>query len=380
MSDSSVPSESANSIQVIKMCEAFSDLGLELFLTVAGKKANEVVDLDEMRRFYGVKGNFSIVSVPFFRLKFLESFFILRMLRGLVFGFLSLRLARQKKPDLVYGRSFIACFFSVLIGIPTMYEAHTPSNIQSSYKKFFFKLFVRNSNFKRLVVITHALKQYFESNVNELVGKVVVAHDAADLASFSVNPRRIERKKNSCQVGYAGSLYPGKGMEVIGELPSKIPWATFHVIGGTGSDLENWKRRCADSNNIIFYGHHEPAKIPEFLQAMDILLLPNQKRVSVYGGDGDISSWTSPLKAFEYMAARKPVIVSRIPVLKEIFEHRVNALLCEPDNINEWVSAIEELISNNDLASDLSDMAFSHLVENHSWDRRAKDVLAGFVF
>ena len=35
MSDSSVPSESANSIQVIKMCEAFSDLGLELFLTVA---------------------------------------------------------------------------------------------------------------------------------------------------------------------------------------------------------------------------------------------------------------------------------------------------------------------------------------------------------
>ena len=85
----------------------------------------------------------------------------------------------------------------------------------------------------------------------------------------------------------------------------------------------------------------------------DILLAPLQKHVSIHSGHSNIAEWTSPLKIFEYMATNKPIIASNLPVLKEILKHEYNCLLCSPDDITDWIKAINRLKNNKTLSKEL---------------------------
>ena len=82
----------------------------------------------------------------------------------------------------------------------------------------------------------------------------------------------------------------------------------------------------------------------------------------------------SPLKVFEYMASGKPIICSNIEVLREVLEHRRNCILCDPENINEWIDAIKLLGSNQDLAKLLSSNAMNDLKSKYSWKKRATSI------
>ena len=52
----------------------------------------------------------------------------------------------------------------------------------------------------------------------------------------------------------------------------------------------------------------------------------------------------SPLKLFEYMKAKKkPIITSNLPAIREIFTDQTNAILCDPNNFDQWKNAILRL-------------------------------------
>ena len=46
--------------------------------------------------------------------------------------------------------------------------------------------------------------------------------------------------------------------------------------------------------------------------------------------------YTSPLKLFEYLAAGRPIVASRLPALAEVLEDGVNALLVAPGIRRRW--------------------------------------------
>ena len=95
--------------------------------------------------------------------------------------------------------------------------------------------------------------------------------------------------------------------------------------------------------NLHYHGFVSHSETSQYLCAFDILIAPYQNHVSTYGGDINIAQWMSPLKIFEYMSAGKPIISSNLPAIKEILQHGETALLCDPDNIDEWVENIENL-------------------------------------
>jgi glycosyltransferase involved in cell wall biosynthesis len=77
---------------------------------------------------------------------------------------------------------------------------------------------------------------------------------------------------------------------------------------------------------------------------------------------------------FEYMAHKKAIISSNLPVLKEVLSIN-NSILVEPENKNAWVSAIN--ILNNKLYREiLSNQALSDF-KKFSWKNRALKVLEG---
>ena len=93
-----------------------------------------------------------------------------------------------------------------------------------------------------------------------------------------------------------------------------------------------------------------------------------------YGKGLDISEYNSPLKLFEYMAHKKSIISSDIPVLREVLDEE-NSILVEPDNINAWANALNQM-AQPDLREKLSVKAHQDFLRYYTWQSRAKTILS----
>jgi len=363
VSGSIIPSHTANSIHVMKMCQALAKNGHDVLLLSYKKKGTNISGQLNLYEFYGVEKCFKISRKPWLPIPG----------RGQLYGCLTALQAKANSPHLVYGRKLESCFFSALLGLPVIYEVHQPVKKYDKISEKYFRLLIKNKSFKGLVVISHALKKYYQQHYPLTDDKYIVAPDAADIPSSSVK-LNLE-SSNKMQVGYIGHLYPGKGMELISELVSRCPWAVFHIVGGTKEDLDKWKAILHKYSNIKFHGFIPHGQLGKYLHSFDVLIAPYQKDV-LGDGNENIGKWMSPLKIFEYMAAGKPIVCSDLPVLREILEHQVNALLCDAENIESWVEALRLLKDNDKLRSKLGSSAQKRFVESYTWETRAKKVVS----
>lgn len=375
ISSSQIPSCLANSVHVMKMCQALVKNGHKVIL-LAKKKLKEKFNKkdEDIYKYYGVNACFEIKKLLWPTNKIGGLFYTLQCNK-----FLS---NMNKKNTLVYGRSAYGICAAASKGFKCIYEAHTPPDNKLHYlmeNKIFKSL-----SFKRLVVITHALKKEYLRIFPFLdENRILVAPDGADIpVGNDIEKKEIsnwpERDK-TLQVGYVGSLCPGRGMEVISKLAHAMPDIDFHVVGGKEEDLKHWKEKN-DKNNIYFHGFVPHGKLGAYYRKLDIVLAPYQKRVSLVGGKGDTSRWMSPLKIFEYMAHKKPIVSSNLSVLKEVFEDKRNALLCDPGDIECWKTSILELRKDKSLRKKLGEKAFKDLKDKYTWEQRARHVLEGIDF
>ncbi len=185
----------------------------------------------------------------------------------------------------------------------------------------------------------------------------------------------IRRSPDRLQVGYVGHLYPGKGIEVVLDLARRLPEVDFHVVGGTDSDLAAVQARANGSGNLVFHGYVPAVDTEAYRRAMDVLLAPYQHRVHAAGGRAEIGRWMSPLKIFEYMASRRPMIASDLPVLREVIADGETGLLAPPADLDAWVGAVQRL-RDPALRTRLAERASTVWRERHTWSRRAEHVLA----
>ena len=101
--------------------------------------------------------------------------------------------------------------------------------------------------------------------------------------------------------------------------------------------------------------------------AADVLVLPNKpmSRLSTHH--------TSPLKLFEYMAARRPIVASDLPSIREIVDDDSAVLVpaCDPQ---ELAGGLTRALNGGPEMAKLVAQA-RRKVARYSWDERAKHVL-----
>lgn len=372
LSSSIIPSRTANSIHVMKMSRSFAKLGHEVFLTAPDVQKGIEEGVGDVYQFYGVERTFQLLKVPMPNIKG----------RAYFYGLFAAIKAKLLKADLVYCRNLTAAYFASFFCKNVVFESHAPIiDSGARYEKQFQRLITKKS-FKKLVVITHALKEYYEQRYPLLVGKIHVAPDGADEFPENVEPSDLGTEKNSerLQVGYVGHLYAGRGVGLIYQI-AKIAqdFADFHLVGGTPEDILNRKKQAKDLElvNVKFHGHVSPAEVFSYQKAFDVLLAPYQETVRVSGGAGDTAKWMSPLKIFEYMAASKPIVTSNIDVLKDVLTNEVNAILCKADDAEEWSHALETLYNDKERATRLAASAYEDFLAKYTWDTRAENIIKG---
>jgi len=364
MSKSIIPSRTANSIHVIKMCQALADNGHEVVLLAPDVKDQYERDVDDIYEYYGVRKNFEIKKLWHPDIKVGAFLYTLA-----IFFYLCI----NKSFNLVYGRFLHGCYVATLLQNKVIFESHAPIFNNKNHRLTVFKKLIKNKYFKKMVVISQALKNMYLENGYLNDSKIQVAHDGADEVTNFNSKIKLLGVKDNLKVGYVGHLYKGKGMEVIASMANKLDEdVEIHIIGGLEKDITHWKNKII-GRNIHFYGFIPHKKVSNYINALDVCLLPNQKIVFAHGSDSskdniNISTFTSPLKLFEYMSHKKPIIASDLPVIREVLNER-NSILVKYDDIKLWISSIQKL-KNLKKRESIANQALSDFY-SYTWKNRA---------
>lgn len=172
-------------------------------------------------------------------------------------------------------------------------------------------------------------------------------------------------------VAYAGHLYPWKGVDVLVRALPLVPGVRALIIGGHPGEpdlarVRGLARSLGVADRVEFTGLVPPSDVAPRLARASVLVLPNlATHVS--------AAYTSPLKLFEYLAARRPIVASDLPAFREVLTDGVDALLVTPGDPAALAAGIRRACNDPALAARLADAAWARAAD-YSWDARARRI------
>ncbi len=324
-----LPTEKAHGIQIMKTCEALAKAGIEIELVVPIRRNKLTTN---PFAYYGVPENsFKIVTlrvpdlIRYGRLGFLISsiWFSERARWGKSFW----------TADIIYSRDALVLVQYLLLGRKLVFEAHAKPS-------FVARIVARHAY--RVVVISNALREVFVA-AGIPRERIVVAPDAVDEHLFDTVPVKSEAREilglllAQHIVVYTGHLYARKGADTLAEAATRIPEALFVFVGGTAEDIARFKKRWGSQENIHIVGHVAPERVPLYLRAADVLVIPNS------GKSEDTARFASPMKLFEYMASGTPIVASDVPSIREILSEKA-AQFVDADNPDRLAEGIQVIL------------------------------------
>lgn len=351
------------------MCQAFLQEEYDIRLVAPVPSGQEAVSVEDIRKQYGISMMFPMTTIP----ARAEG-------RRILYDVQAVKIAKKDKAAFVYTRSLRCAVLAVLFGLRVIVEVHDVPGGRwgPRYMRFIFS----SRKTAAVVVITEALKKELVIRFGDLhTCPVIVASDGVDLERFAnqILPPEARRSLGFDPIGftagYAGSLYHGRGVELVLSLAERFPECRFLIIGGLHDQAKELERGTRDRklNKVLFPGFVPNSEIPSYLSACDVLLMPYQESVSVSGG-GDTARWMSPMKMFEYLATGRLIISSDLPVLREVLNDG-NAVLCPPGDIDAWEGALRMAASDCAWRSRLGQRARED-AERYDWRERVKKIMA----
>lgn len=361
VSDSRLPSERANSIQVAKTCEALSKAGADVTLLLPKRAENKKKRDKDIWEYYRIKHKFKIKRIPVVdagAMKMIpHAWFALSTGTFALSALLYFKM-HGREFDIIYTRHepTAAMVGKFIPGRPKLvYEAHKFSKRRASLV----------SVSDAIVTITKSLQELYSK---ELHLPIAVAPDAVDPDQFGNLSKKDARKKlpldqKGSLAVYAGGLYRWKGVETVVAAAKEIPTVRFLIVGGSEREIKHLKKRS--SKNVEFIGRVPSGEVPAYLSAADVLLLPNtNERIS--------REFTSPLKLFEYMASERPIVASDLPSFHEILDDKT-AFFFKPEDPKQLAKGIEKAMGK--VGKEKAKKARLE-AGKYSWDARAEKILS----
>ena len=371
ITNSRIPTEKAHGFQVMKMCEAFSNSGIDVELWIP-KRFNPIKE--SVFEYYGMREMFAVKKIPVIDLIPLFRLFgaFANFIESISFAIFAISKLPKTDDYIIYSRDQFVLWFLSFTGKKFVYEVHSFPSKPGFYKKIWRKAY-------KIITITHGIKNLIvKRGIPE--DKIIVASDAVDLEFFdTVNSNKDELRdelnlpKDSFIVGYVGkfkTLEMEKGIAIMLEaLPMVDKDIKMIFVGGEESEINSYKALANRFNvysQALFFEYQPHIRAIKYMKASDVLVIPfpNKPHYAFYA---------SPLKLFEYMASSRPIIASDLPALKEILNDK-NALFFKPDDAADLARAVKMLKSSQMLGYHLSQQALAD-VKEYTWDKRARRIL-----
>ena len=214
--------------------------------------------------------------------------------------------------------------------------------------------------------------------------KITVVPNGADVQAFRPdNDGRLLRERlrlnGGFVVGFVGSLKPWHGVDVLiaafERLRACDPAAILLIVGAgpTERQLREQVAAVGLQDAVTFTGAVEHIHIPGYLGIMDVAVAPFRRLEDFY---------FSPIKLFEYMAAGRCVVASRLGQIEEVITHGETGFLCPPDDSESLASALLTVRGDAPLRRRLGAAARGRAERNLTWQVAAaatSELIAGLI-
>lgn len=165
-------------------------------------------------------------------------------------------------------------------------------------------------------------------------------------------------------IGFIGSFEYFIDFDLILGVAEKLPQATFLLVGG-GRDFETVKNKIKKNNlkNVVLSGPVPHNMISGYINEMDICL-------NVFK-DTDVSHSACPIKLFEYLLMKKPVISNRLREVQLIDK----GFIFYADTVEEFISQIKIILDKKTLAAEYAERGYDIAIKEYSWENIASKLL-----
>ena len=351
LSDFSLPNKSAYAVHVIKMCEAFVANGFNAQLIVNNINTN----FYSIKKKYNLYKNFKILGLQ----KFKANTFFTRFQNAYKIFFI----LRKSKADLIISRNILASLLLSFFNIKNLLEIHTELKGFTKIIFHFTYKIIKKDNLK-FIFIHNKLNDHFKINKKNYI----VLDDAVKIEDFSKFKKKSKNNKRKKFV-YTGSFVNGKGVEIIIRLANIFKNHDFILYGNIDTmSLDNYNK-CNFTKNVSLNEYTDYNKIPLILSNADYLLMPYEKKIGVLISNLNVSKYISPLKMFEYLAAKKIIFATKQPSYNHILKDNFNSIILELNDLQNWKKRITDVI-NNPLKYKMLKINAFNTAKKYTWKKR----------
>ncbi len=283
---------------------------------------------------------------------------------------------KNNKIDIIHSHGYKSNLYNLLASIGLRVKRITTCHnwLGSTAKMRFYayldKLLL--NKFDKVIVVSNDLNaEVLKRGISPK--KVQLIYNGIDLKRFQPdNLNNISFKEllgfqdGSPLIGTVGRLTEEKGhnylISAFANMISELPDAKLLIVGDgpLRNSMESQVKNLGLQNKVILMGTRRD--IPEILNIIDIFVLP-----SLTEG--------VPMALLEAMAAKKPIIATRVGAISNIIKNGYSGLLVEPKDSNALYCSMNCLINDKAKAFSMANEAFECVKSKFSSLRMAQEYI-----
>lgn len=240
------------------------------------------------------------------------------------------------------------------------------------------KLIAQKSDY--LITTSRKLKKLIIDKSGLKIDKIKTVYGGIDLSYYDIPVDiKLQRKslnlpENKKLVGYIGLFKTMRMEKGIDFMIKSLPQIDLNIhmvfVGARDNEKDEYlemakKYGVKDRVHIIEMQKFKEMAIFEMI--MDILVIP-------YPDKPHFRDYGFPMKVYEYMAAKRPIVYSMLDLTEEVLSDC--GFGYTPENRDDFVKVINYVIYKNNfgIIHEKTNMAYQKL-NNLTWDDKAKEIL-----
>ena len=201
-------------------------------------------------------------------------------------------------------------------------------------------------NADKIVVLTPAFKEDIIKRFPQFASKIEMITNGADLDLMSPGDkqnwvREKYRWQNKKVFSYFGAHGVANNLIQVINVAEKFKDNSeiLFALIGDGMEKEELKKKAAELNltNVQFIDSVPKHQVQDFINASDVCMAILKKT--------DTFKTVYPNKVFDYMACKKPIIVTIDGITRKLVEDAKAGFYAEPENVQDFKRAIEKILA-----------------------------------
>ena len=297
------------------------------------------------------------------------------------------RLNHKLQPDiqLVYERYSLFMFIGVWLAnrkqIPIILEVNDAAVVDRVRPLLFKSLATRLERW----IFQHAsgivfISEEFRRIANQHhtnIAPSVISPNAADLQAFNAAQYQPEEQKRrlglegKLVLGFVGAFHHWHGIhwyvESIMPLLKTEPELALLLVGDGPyhSQIAEQIEQAGLTQQVVMPGRVAHQEVASMIAAIDVGILPDS---NVYG---------SPMKLFEFMAMRVPMICPAYPPVREVVEDTQTGWMFPPNDRSASVTCTQQVIAGGkSVIKQVGEQAYQYILNHRQWQHNTAQLLA----